>query len=58
MEYEIDFQPLDPITNNPSLDNDTPINPRRRARIAADRRDLRNGRGGRALAIPEEEVCY
>jgi len=57
MEYEIDFQLLDPITNNPSLDNDTPVNPPRHSRIAADRRDLRNGKGPRALAIPEEEVC-
>ncbi|MFA7595273.1 MAG: hypothetical protein WCY92_02865 [Novosphingobium sp.] len=45
MEYEIDFQLLDPITNNPSLDNGIPVNPLRRAMIAADLRNLRNGKG-------------
>lgn len=56
MEYEIDFQLLDPITNNPSLDNDTPVNPPP-PKITAGRRDMRNGRGFKALAIPEEEAC-
>ncbi len=51
MEYEIDHEPLDPVTNNPSLDCDMRVAPKKHSSARAKHYPKRQ----RALSIPEEE---
>lgn len=56
MEYEIDFEVLDPVSNNPSLDNIVPVNPKALKPPIA-RYHPKDRKRDTALAIPEEEYA-